>query len=117
MNVTNLSDNELVSWLNNAVFEGEISGLCKHMMKNHWATAKFQLASAHAMRLYQDVKVTFSDKIATFGGILSDLHDSNNAVRITLGGTMGLFTGMSLLSMLEVVFWLWKLLFSLFKPT
>ncbi len=80
MNVTNMTENELVSWLNKAAFEGEISGLCEYMMKKHWATAKFQLASAHAMRLYQDVKVTFSDKIATFGGIFVNSYDSNNLI-------------------------------------
>ena len=45
----------------------EISKLCKFLMKNHWSTVTFKLQSTNAMRLYQDVKVTFSDKIATFG--------------------------------------------------
>ncbi len=72
MNLTNITsgvNEDLVSLLKTAAFNGNISGICKYMMRNHWTTAKFELASANAIRLYQDVKVTFPDKIATFGKI------------------------------------------------
>ena len=60
-------DPELETALDLASYNGTGTALCRHMMAKHWSIATFRLASANAMRLYQDVKVSFSDKIATFG--------------------------------------------------
>ncbi len=68
-NVTNIthSNDKLVEKLKGAVFDGNTTELCDYMTKHYWTAVTFRLASSNAMRLYQDVKVTFSDKIATFG--------------------------------------------------
>ncbi len=72
MTLTNMSENNAIEYhLKSAAIFGNVSGLCKYMMGKHWTSAMFQLPSANALRLYQDVKVTFSDKIATFGKKIS----------------------------------------------
>ena len=42
--------------------------------------------------------------------IKKDRRYSFNGMIGTLGGTLGLFTGMSLLSMVEIVFWVVKII-------
>ncbi len=74
-------DPELETALDLASYNGTGTALCRHMMAKHWSIATFRLASANAMRLYQDVKVSFSDKIATFGNNNAPSHLCN-ALRV-----------------------------------
>ncbi len=50
-----------------AALDNDIEALCKYLMRNHWSTVDIYYPSATAVRIQQDLKVTFSDKIATFG--------------------------------------------------
>ena len=55
------------------------------------AHAKFILASQIVTQTKRDVRVSFADTLSNFGG------------------TLGLFTGMSLVSMVEALFWILRL--------
>ncbi|TRY68635.1 hypothetical protein TCAL_08884 [Tigriopus californicus] len=56
------------------------------------AMVQFQLTSKQVTRIKRDRRVTLADMISTFGG------------------TVGLFTGMSILSVIEMIFWLMRLI-------
>ncbi len=72
--------------------EAETQAICFELGKSEWAYVTFELASDTAMRVIQDVRVTFPEMVAT------------------IGGNLGLFTGMSILSGVEIVFWLWRII-------
>eukprot|EP00095_Tigriopus_kingsejongensis_P009175 maker-scaffold145_size311916-snap-gene-1.10 protein:Tk09175 transcript:maker-scaffold145_size311916-snap-gene-1.10-mRNA-1 annotation:"GE16304" len=64
-----------------------MNDICKANLKKV-AMVKFQLSSKQVTRIKRDIRVTVADMISTFGG------------------TIGLFTGMSILSVIEAIFWL-----------
>ncbi len=61
------------------------------------AYVNFQLGGKNVMRFKKELRVTLADQVAN------------------LGGTVGLFTGMSILSFCEIVFWLARLVLGI-KP-
>ncbi len=65
--------------------------VCNFVAENDMSYIIIGLAKSKGMRILQDVRVGFEDRVAT------------------IGGTLGLFTGMSLLSMVEVLFYFWQL--------
>ncbi len=80
-------------------FEKEVSrkdtndlDLCIERMQR-MAYIRFQLSGENIMQFKRNLRVTFADQVAS------------------LGGTVGLFTGMSILSFCEILFWLFKLVF------
>ena len=89
---------------NNGTFEEK--DLCKENMK-YRAVVNVQLAVATVSRTTQDLRQRFADKISTFGEKRTVCQEFDNNCFIT-GGTLGLFTGMSILSMVEVAFWIMR---------
>ena len=79
--------------------------LCKKNMK-YRAIVNFQLVTQSVSRTTQDLKQSFADKLSTFGKFHAQLQCGVFFIVIILGGTLGLFTGMSILSMAEVIFWI-----------
>ena len=71
--------------------------ICKEIMEKDIAVVSVNLESKKYVRSIMDKKITFVGQLAA------------------LGGTLGLFTGMSILSMVEMVFWMFKLLPVLFR--
>ena len=88
--------------------------LCTKIVQN-WAKVTIMFDRSTYIRTRTNVKVKFTDKLAAFG-------KCNFTLRIyclmftaifnfsLLGGTLGLFTGMSILNMIEIAFWLLKFL-------
>ena len=78
------------------------------------AIVRVQLSSNRVTKIITSKRVSFTDHIASLGKILKN-HKPNHRLfmKTFLGGTLGLFTGMSIMSMLELVFWIARLLFGL----
>ena len=70
-------------------------GICHEVV----AQVTVESSTSSIIKSKREPKVTFIDQLGT------------------IGGTLGLFTGMSILSMIEVVLFLLKLLRSMFKGT
>lgn len=60
-----LSLNEMQSRLK--VNYSDASEVCKHLGKQSWAYVTFELAKDTAMKIVQDVRVRFPDKVAVVG--------------------------------------------------
>ena len=64
--------------------------LCHKMVETDMAVVKVRLATETYAESRQRIKMKLADKVASFGG------------------TLGLFTGMSFLSIIEIAFWIAK---------
>ena len=65
---------------------------CNLTLRSRYAYVSVMMAVPKVTRIKKDIRYTFTGMIAT------------------LGGTLGLFTGMSILSMVEVIFWAVKII-------
>ena len=92
---------------------------CYEIMKNDIAIVNVKMESGKYIRTIKDKRMTFADKLAAFGRLFKSLEKFNlhrfEHFSLLLGGTLGLFTGMSILSMVEIVFWIAKIPGSFFK--
>ena len=91
----NQLESKLSTKLNISLDPKEIEELCSDLGKQDMSYTYVQIADATAVVYKRELKLSFSDKLAAFGG------------------TMGLFTGMSLLSFFEVIFWTLKCVLSI----
>ena len=90
--------------------------LCEKIV-DHMAIVTVMFDKESYVRTKTSLRVSFTDKLAAFGKILIYLNKYlNNQLVPFLGGTLGLFTGMSILSMIEAVFWLFKLFGQVARP-
>ncbi len=78
-----------------ASYAEKATELCKELVLKDLASVSVSFESRKFVRTIKDNRVTFSDRLAA------------------LGGTLGLFTGMSLLSLIEAGFWIVKYLLHL----
>ena len=62
--------------------------MCKDWVINDMAVVEIHIKSPAYLKMTQSARVTFSDKISA------------------IGGTLGLFTGFSLLALVEIVYWI-----------
>ena len=95
---------------------------CKAKLDSDIAAVDVNIVSPKYSRINKIVKATWFDKLAVFGKnsnfyFISSLKLKNNerlynsktklySIIIITGGNVGLFTGMSILSICEIVFWL-----------
>ena len=107
-----MESNELPSKLNYAnlsslsLSEENIAQICTNMGNEDISFIRIVIANDKAISYKRELKVSFSDRIATFGNkyLLNLLQNQYQAkIIFHLGGTMGLFTGMSLLSLVELI--------------
>ena len=68
--------------------------LCQKMVETDLALVKIRLATETYEESRQRIKMKLADKIAS------------------VGGTLGLFTGMSFLSLVEIMYWLSKCMYN-----
>ena len=97
---------KFLAWYNYIVHKKEHreKELCKKKLK-YRAVVNFQLATRAVSRTTQDLRQSFADKLSTFG---NQLYWPAVIDIDSLGGTLGLFTGMSILSMVEMIFWIFR---------
>jgi len=87
--------------------------ICQQSVRQ-MAVVNFRLASSTIHQLNRDLRVSFVDSLSNFG-------EENQADETlinddyVLGGILGLFTGMSLLSIVEIIFWSLKLMRTYFS--
>ena len=115
-----MESNELPSKLHYAnlsslsLAEENVVQICTIMGNEDISFVRVVIANDKVVSYKRELKVSFSDRIATFGNEYlaeSTYFRINIMLNISfLGGTMGLFTGMSLLSLVELIFWMWKCL-------
>ena len=92
--------------------------ICKKYLK-YRAVVIFKLATNDVAVTVTSRRLSFFDKISGFGEkfCLTIYRESELDIEFTLflliaGGILGLFTGMSILSMIEIAFWIVRLLVS-----
>ena len=69
-----------------------------------------QIDSTDVMQIRKDIRATFADQLGTIGlyelgkraGFASDI------VVFPIGGTLGLFSGISIISIFEFIFWAYR---------
>ena len=113
-----MESNELPSQLHYAnlsslsLADESITQICTNMGNEDISFVRVVIANDKALSYKRELKVSFSDRIATFGNeyLINLFWNIMLKAYIFLGGTMGLFTGMSLLSLVELIFWMWKCL-------
>ena len=90
---------------------------CKKNLQ-YRAEAIFRLATDSMSVTVMSRRLSFFDKMSAFGSIINSMNFNFqiSCFHIFLGGTLGLFTGISILSMIELVFWLLRYLMGLVKP-
>ena len=71
--------------------------VCKHRYKNEIAKLTIQISDPTVTKIMKDVKMSFSGMLGV------------------VGGTLGLFTGVSLVSIVEALFWIYKTIRRIFK--
>ena len=88
--------------------------LCKKIV-DHMAIVTVMFDKESYVRTKTSLRVSFTDKLAAFGKFVG-LNIISKIDLDLLGGTLGLFTGMSILSMIEAIFWLFKLFGQVARP-
>ena len=78
------------------------------------AIIEVQLASNRVTKIVTSKRVSFTDHIANLGKIENAEYTTLFQIHFS-GGTLGLFTGISIMSMFELIFWITRLLFGLAK--
>ena len=83
---------------------------CMDLVKNDLVEVTVMFERPEFIRTSTSKRVSFPDQLGAFGNKYSMLCMSSNLERFftLLGRTLGLFTGMSLLSMVEMLFWIVK---------
>ena len=82
--------------------------ICKNLVEQDLALVTIMFEKKKYVRTIKNIRMTFTDKLGAFGNIFRIIKESNLFQIHILGGTLGLFTGMSILSMVEIVFWIFK---------
>ncbi len=68
----------------------QVVDVCKSIYANDMVRLRVQIADSNVLQIKKDVRVRFSDQLGM------------------IGGTLGLFTGMSIISLVEILFWGYK---------
>ena len=92
--------------------------LCQKIT-NHMAVVSVVFNQDTYVRTKTSLRVSFSDKLAAFGKSISSRRMITyllQNISFLVGGTLGLFTGMSILSMIEAAYWFLRLLWQFLKP-
>ena len=69
-----------------------VQSVCKGMIKEKWSVATFKLSSINAMKIVQDVKVTFTGKFASFGNNNNSFVSACGGIRTDLKVGVNSFT-------------------------
>ena len=64
--------------------------ICEDMVERNIAKITMEISEPMVTNVQRDIKVTFVDQLGT------------------IGGTLGLFCGLSIVSMVEFVYWIYK---------
>ena len=90
--------------------------MCYEAVRKDFALVTIKMRSTF-VRIKRDVAISFPNKIASLGNILY-----NTTIICYIwpkwffsGGILGLFTGMSLISIIEVMFWIFRIIFAPFS--
>ena len=88
----------------------ETQSVCRTMMRNDVVKLTVQITEPSVMRIEKDVISTFTDQLGVIGNqiLLVIVIPPGQFKFFTLGGTIGLFTGLSLISVVEALYWMIK---------
>ncbi len=71
--------------------------MCVAAFETQLSELTVEIAKPRVLEIVKDIKVTFPDMLGT------------------IGGTIGLFTGLSLVSVIEVIYWVYRALMAYFS--
>ncbi len=90
--------------------------ICNTMMKKNMARVILEVAKPNVMGVEKQKKATFPDQLGTVGKVkLFRMRKAPSAIFLLIGGTIGLFTGLSLISVIEAIYWLYLTAFQFLK--
>ena len=97
--------------------EKEEEEICKQVIENNLAKLSVVIKSPTAMRAMKSIRVSFTDQLGVIGKreFMTFLHRLTGGFLHLSGGNMGLFSGLSLISLAEVIFWILKTLRALIQ--
>jgi hypothetical protein len=96
--------------------------ICASTFKHDIAHMTLYIPRPKVLEVVQDKKVTFADML----GIVGEVYIPENqcfggnlptCLICILGGTIGLFTGLSLLSVIEIIYWVYRTVVDYFSRT
>ena len=90
---------------------------CRGLIENEVVEVKVMFERPEFIRTQTSKRVSFPDKLGAFGKTQNYLSEYQTILLnfISTGGTLGLFTGMSFLSMVEIIYWFLQCVFSSLK--
>ena len=94
------TSNNVSNWseLENRIMNDYYSKLCKSMKTNDMVRVQLQMEGLSFTTMKRSIKDTFTDKLGS------------------IGGTLGLFSGFSLLAIVELIHWICRIFHSLITP-
>jgi hypothetical protein len=103
-----------------SIKDGMNSGLaekiCASTFKNDIAHMTLEIANPKVLEVVRDIKVTFPDKLGTVGrNSKSETFDEEIKSKCFSGGAIGLFTGLSLISIVEIFYWVYRTIVDYFS--
>ena len=96
----------------NSFPQAEMIKICRSAYKNNVAKVTLQIAEANVLQIKQDIRVTFTDKLGVIGEKMKSYCANILQLGIIFlsGGTLGLFTGASLISLVEAIYWIYMVI-------
>ena len=86
----------------------EADRICREAFSLDLARVSVQIADPKVTKIVKDVKISFYDQVGVLGTRCILLSNSIESLVSSLGGTVGLFTGASIISVAEAIFWVMK---------
>ena len=83
---------------------------CKTVYRETIAKVTLEILDPMVLQIKKDVRTTFTDRLGVVGRKREGCIPINQFSFLLFhqGGTLGLFTGASILSLVEIVFWIYK---------
>ena len=84
------------------------------MFANNFAKMTLEFPNPKIQKIVKDVKFTFPDMLGTVGKYqvvqVNKLNGKCITINIHSGGTIGLFSGLSIISVIEIIYWIYKIM-------
>ena len=98
------------NFLFNGLSQSELDEACVYTLETYLAKLSIEIPAPRATRIKKVKRVNFGDQLGTLGNnALQTCMDSTESTFLFSGGTLGLFTGLSLISVVEIFYWMYRI--------
>ncbi len=95
---------------------GLLDSICRSMFETNVARVHVEVAKPTVLRVEKRKNASFADQLGTVGEIIKEglkhIGISHCNRSFNSGGTVGLFTGLSLISVVEALYWIYQTIFA-----